>query len=439
MLRGIWASGSISRWFAVVKREVCSCFDTSVALSSQATHNAVFAHRGVLPLLRNVRSFAVATGIGLGTRGATLGNKGGVGIAFDVGATTCIFVNAHLAAHQNNVAERNEHFCQIQHGLVRALAPEASRRVDAGASGPAPRLVTPTGILQGQGSSDERGCSSGKPSCSSTENRTETVSSEGDRASDGSESPASTDGIGSRIPPSAHEEATLTRSRGRSPSPSREPRSTQDVRTMGSNWSRMVSIPGPRPRETAGQYLSSQRNDHRQAVVDQGDASDRTRTLPQVFDRVVWAGDLNYRVNVSRKVADQLLAMSMHEVLVNNEQLTLERARGGTFSPLSGYQEGPLNFRPTYKFDSGTDVYDSSSKKRVPAWTDRVLYAGGECKGPGNVAGLDLRAYRSVAELRASDHRPVLATFVMRFERCQGGYQETAVTNQTSSEVCSLM
>lgn len=381
----------------------------------------------------------MATGIGLGTRGATLGNKGGVGIAFDIGATTCIFVNAHLAAHQNNVAERNEHFCQIQHGLVRALAPEASRRVDASALGPAPCLATPTGAFQGQGSSDERGCSAGNPSCSSAEHRTDAAYSEGDRVSDGSVSPASTDGIGSPIPSSTHEEATVTRSRGHAPSPLREPRSAQDVTAMGSDRSRMVSIPVTRPRETTASYLFSQRNDHRQAVVDQGDAPDRTRTLPQVFDRVIWAGDLNYRVNVSRKVADQLLAMSMHEVLVNNEQLTLERARGGAFSPLAGYQEGPLNFRPTYKFDSGTDVYDSSSKKRVPAWTDRVLYAGGERKVPGTVAGLDLRAYRSVAELRASDHRPVLATFVMRFERRQGGHLETAVTNQTSSEVCSLM
>jgi len=34
-----------------------------------------------------------------------------------------------------------------------------------------------------------------------------------------------------------------------------------------------------------------------------------------------------------------------------------------------GYEEGPLLFRPTYRYDVGTDVYDTSEKMRIPAWT----------------------------------------------------------------------
>lgn len=35
----------------------------------------------------------------------------------------------------------------------------------------------------------------------------------------------------------------------------------------------------------------------------------------------------------------------------------------------AGYEEGPLLFRPTYRYDLGTDNYDTSEKHRIPAWT----------------------------------------------------------------------
>lgn len=48
------------------------------------------------------------------------------------------------------------------------------------------------------------------------------------------------------------------------------------------------------------------------------------------------------------------------------------------------------------RYDNGTQVYDTSEKARIPAWTDRILYYGKE---------LDLSRYNR-AELMASDHRP---------------------------------
>jgi hypothetical protein len=41
---------------------------------------------------------------------------------------------------------------------------------------------------------------------------------------------------------------------------------------------------------------------------------------------------------------------------------------------LEKYCEGPLTFLPTYKFDHNCDVYDTSKKQRIPAWTDRILF-----------------------------------------------------------------
>jgi hypothetical protein len=72
-----------------------------------------------------------------------------------------------------------------------------------------------------------------------------------------------------------------------------------------------------------------------------------------------------------------------------------------TGAAFAGYTEGPLLFRPTYRYDFGTDHYDTSEKMRIPAWTYRILYRGIQ---------LDLAIY-SRSELQGSDHKPVFALF----------------------------
>ncbi|KAJ3775474.1 inositol polyphosphate phosphatase [Lentinula raphanica] len=115
-------------------------------------------------------------------------------------------------------------------------------------------------------------------------------------------------------------------------------------------------------------------------------------------DNIIWLADTNYRIDLENEVVRSLAESESLEALLEADQLRQAIETGAAFS---GYEEGPLLFRPTYRYDLGTDDYDTSEKMRIPAWTDRVLYRGHQ---------LDLSTY-SRAELKGSDHKPVFAVF----------------------------
>ena len=85
------------------------------------------------------------------------------------------------------------------------------------------------------------------------------------------------------------------------------------------------------------------------------------------FDCVFWCGDLNFRLEQSREVV-------MREVeggasVLDFDQLNYLKSEGFIFR---GYSEDTVKFPPTYKYDPGTNQFDTSSKKRVPSYTGWV-------------------------------------------------------------------
>ncbi|KAI8332058.1 Endonuclease/exonuclease/phosphatase [Chlamydoabsidia padenii] len=125
------------------------------------------------------------------------------------------------------------------------------------------------------------------------------------------------------------------------------------------------------------------------------------------------SGDLNYRIAMERKEVLDLLKRkdkaAAWETLQVHDQLKRQNIINPLFK-LLWFKEPPLMFDPTYKYDRGTDNYDSSEKKRVPAWCDRVL-----CRS--NMAhNIHYRRH----EIRASDHRPISAAYEIQVKEIDG-------------------
>ncbi|KAF3899062.1 SAC domain-containing protein [Trichophyton interdigitale] len=115
-------------------------------------------------------------------------------------------------------------------------------------------------------------------------------------------------------------------------------------------------------------------------------------------DATIWFGDFNYRIGLSNERVRPLIESGDIDVLYQHDQLNLQMVAGLAFQY---YMEGPVTFPPTYRYDNGTDEYDTSEKQRIPAWCDRILWRG---------RILRQLAY-TTAPLKFSDHRPVYATF----------------------------
>ncbi|KAK4444306.1 SacI homology domain-containing protein [Podospora aff. communis PSN243] len=152
------------------------------------------------------------------------------------------------------------------------------------------------------------------------------------------------------------------------------------------------------------------------ATIDRGLRFQRNRGIGD-HDSVIWFGDFNYRIGLGLETAKELVRKRDVARLYENDQLNLQMVAGLAFR---FYSEPRITFMPTYKFDVGTDEYDSSEKARIPAWTDRILRKG------GNLRQL---AYNS-APLRFSDHRPVYSIF-----ECTVGIVDERLRDKISREI----
>ncbi|PKU79228.1 Type I inositol 1,4,5-trisphosphate 5-phosphatase CVP2 [Dendrobium catenatum] len=126
-------------------------------------------------------------------------------------------------------------------------------------------------------------------------------------------------------------------------------------------------------------------------------------------ERIILLGDLNYRISLPDEETRSLVLQKEWDILLKKDQLRGEIMEGRTFG---GWNEGDINFSPTYKYYLNSDEYygivqgRKGEKKRAPAWCDRILSYG---------TGLNQTGYDR-CESKHSDHRPVRATFNVEVE-----------------------
>ena len=80
---------------------------------------------------------------------------------------------------------------------------------------------------------------------------------------------------------------------------------------------------------------------------------------------------MNYRIDLDRFAVIQAVKRQDWDCLMNHDQLIRQKRDNPAFA-LKDFQETQLYFAPTFKYDIGTQNYDSSEKQRIPAWCDRV-------------------------------------------------------------------
>ncbi|XP_038140925.1 synaptojanin-1 isoform X13 [Cyprinodon tularosa] len=176
----------------------------------------------------------------------------------------------------------------------------------------------------------------------------------------------------------------------------------------------------------AGQSQVKERNDDYNEITRR--LSFPMGRLLYSHDYVFWCGDFNYRISLPNEEVKELIRQQNWDALTAGDQLLDQKNAGMIFR---GFIEGKLDFAPTYKYDLFSEDYDTSEKCRTPAWTDRILWkrrkwnfnrtaeemnmvgaasTSAEAEeNPEQAWSPGTLKYYGRAELKTSDHRPVVA------------------------------
>ena len=146
------------------------------------------------------------------------------------------------------------------------------------------------------------------------------------------------------------------------------------------------------------------------------------------YDYYFFFGDLNSRINLD-------YSNNLIEDIFNNHPKTLngDFNKFLIYDQIKQYQkesslilqmdEAPIKFSPTYKYVIGSNEYDKN-KKRIPSWTDRILFKKFSETSP--------LAYNKCL-LSLSDHQPIYGVYRIKTEEINKK-KKKKIVNQINKE-----
>uniref|UniRef100_A0A7S3JQC5 Inositol polyphosphate-related phosphatase domain-containing protein n=1 Tax=Aureoumbra lagunensis TaxID=44058 RepID=A0A7S3JQC5_9STRA len=356
----------------------------------------LFARDDVADQLTNIETDVVPCGLA-----GMLVNKGAAGIKTKVRSTCLLFVGAHLNAHAKRVARRNADFRRIDSCLFSARS--ASRIASYTTKG---RAFTTNGMTAFPVAGISMPSSSGGGGEGAQSSGTKIESIGAPDAPDASEISTNhqvkenDDTLPDVTRSSIYSLAVQQALTGLLESPSTQFSEDEEEDADTPRYASMIS-----------EYRQSLRTDEapiQQWFTDILKSAEEppARRLIDTYRRVIFAGDLNYRLTIpDRDAFDWLFDPSNPTSLLSKyDELTQQIQAEASFT---GFIEPPISFPPTYKFDPGTTQYDTSKKRRVPSWTDRILFS------PDGIAPYE---YNYIPSVTTSDHRVVYAKFTVMIE-----------------------
>lgn len=138
----------------------------------------------------------------------------------------------------------------------------------------------------------------------------------------------------------------------------------------------LIPVPSPPVRSATTPKSSFMEEDRYETLKSMDTETGETEVSSglQQAELLIWLGDFNYRLETSYEAALDHIRQNKALSLLSVDQCRREMKEENVFV---GLREGKIQFNPTYKFDKGPGGgYDSSEKKRVPAWTDRIFFRG---------------------------------------------------------------